>query len=530
MPRKHHRRPLAWALVGAAALVAVIALAVPVTAPSPELEVNSPEDGAVLDADAAEEATFVVTASTAEAARETHLRVDGEDATGIAERNGRRWHLPLAGLDDGTRTVTAELTGGVGQRASETRTVELDTEPPAIELDAPEPPVVADEPLVVTGRLDDPDAEVRAEGAEVERDGERFSVTYDAAPQGELTIEAEDEAGNVAVASESVVTVPSRVEADDLRSVHVSFWAWTSESLREPVLDLADRGLINSVQLDLKDESGTVGYDSEVEFAHEYDAVDPIYELDEAVAELHDRDVHIAGRIVVFRDPIVAERAWEDGEEGLVVQHADGSLYEGYGGFTNFASERIREYHHELAEEAAQAGVDDILWDYVRRPDGDEEEFAFPGLDDDTTPSESIVEFIAEADERLEPYGVGHGASVYGIAVDRPDEIAQDIGGIAEHVDYVAPMVYPSHWAPGEYGIDDPDGQPYDIVRASLEDFLEITGDRRARVVPWLQDFSMGQTYGPDEVRAQIDAAADLDVEEWILWDAGVDYTEEALE
>jgi peptidoglycan/xylan/chitin deacetylase (PgdA/CDA1 family) len=129
----------------------------------------------------------------------------------------------------------------------------------------------------------------------------------------------------------------------------------------------------------------------------------------------------------------------------------------------------------------------------------------------------------------LKPYGTFLGISVFGIAATRPLEIAQDIPSMAEHVDYVSAMVYPSHWAAGEYGVENPNAQPYDIVRRSLEDFqLKVRGTG-ARVVPWLQDFSLGVDYGPREVAAQIRATRDAGIDEWLLWDPAVTYTAEAL-
>ena len=127
-------------------------------------------------------------------------------------------------------------------------------------------------------------------------------------------------------------------------------------------------------------------------------------------------------------------------------------------------------------------------------------------------------------------YDVFLGASVFGVAATRPLEVAQDIPAMAREVDYIAPMLYPSHWAPGEYGVSHPNGQPYAIVRRSLADFKRQTKGTGARVVPWLQDFSLGVRYGPAQVRAQIRAARDLGIREFLLWDPLVTYTAAALD
>ena len=101
---------------------------------------------------------------------------------------------------------------------------------------------------------------------------------------------------------------------------------------------------------------------------------------------------------------------------------------------------------------------------------------------------------------------------------------------MARQVDYIAPMVYPSHWGRGEYNVANPNAQPFDIVYRSLFDFSRAVTRDGARVVPWLQDFSLGVTYGPAQVRAQIAAARTTGVDEFLLWDPGVTYTTGGLE
>jgi hypothetical protein len=91
-------------------------------------------------------------------------------------------------------------------------------------------------------------------------------------------------------------------------------------------------------------------------------------------------------------------------------------------------------------------------------------------------------------------------------------------------------MVYPSHWAPGEYGVANPNAEPYEIVLRSLQDFEKDVKGTGARVVPWLQDFSLGVTYGPTQVRAQIDAARADGIDEFLLWDPAVTYHAGALD
>jgi len=113
---------------------------------------------------------------------------------------------------------------------------------------------------------------------------------------------------------------------------------------------------------------------------------------------------------------------------------------------------------------------------------------------------------------------------VFGIAATRGDSIAQDIPKMAQHLDYVAPMLYPSHWNKGEYGVPNPNADPYAIIKASLADFKDRTQGMPVALVPWLQDFDDGLPYGPEQVAAQISAARDLGVDGFLMWNPSSHY------
>ena len=237
----------------------------------------------------------------------------------------------------------------------------------------------------------------------------------------------------------------------------------------------------------------------------------------------------MVGRIVAFRDPVLGKASWQSGHTERLVQTAGGTPYSGgYGqySFTNFANPEVRAYNVALAKEAAALGFDEILYDYVRRPDGAISKFHFEGLT--TTPEQSIADFLGETRPAVRKHGALLGASVYGISATRPEQIAQDIRLISQHADYVAPMVYPSHWGRGEYGVANPESQPYDITARSLADFVKLTKDSATAVIPWLQSFSLRYHYGPAELKAQIDAAEANGIKSFILWDANCKYTQAA--
>jgi peptidoglycan/xylan/chitin deacetylase (PgdA/CDA1 family) len=453
-------------------------------------------------------------------------RLDGADVTGRAYFSKGRLVFEGTALPDGRHVVKASVAGGFpGSRTTKRWRFTVDTTGPQIRLDPPGVMIPSGSPIRIGGTLE-PGATLISDGRPVLVKDGRFQISWQTRPAGPVTLVATDTLRN-ATTRRIWISIQPRTPPHPVRAVHVTFNAWADPTLKRGVLRLIDQGRINAVELDLKDESGTVGWGANVPLARRIGAVDPIVDLPAAVKFLHRKGVRVIGRLVCFRDPIMAQAAWKTGDRDEVIQSPDGRRYGGYGGFTNFANPVVRRYEIAIATEAAKAGVDEILYDYVRRPDGPLSTMVFPGLKG--TPEQAIVSFLAETRAALKPYRVFLGASVFGVAATRPTEVAQDIPAMAEHLDYVSAMVYPSHWTPGEYGVANPNAQPYDIVFRSLQDFEKDVRGTGARVVPWLQDFSLGVDYGPAQVGAEIEGARDAGIDEYLLWDPAVTYTAAAL-
>lgn len=381
------------------------------------------------------------------------------------------------------------------------------------------------DPIVVRGLVDDAIG-LEVNGQAVALDGGAFLAEVSFAEPA-VVVRAIHANGNITEKVITVVDTVAPVAYPETRAVHISAQGWSDPTIRSAVLALAADGSINAVQLDIKDEGGEVGYLSDVQLAKEAGSTRPHYEPAAALAELHNLGVRVIGRIVCFLDPVVADWAWTTGRGGMVVQSADGTapLDNNYGNaaFTNFADPDVQRYLVELSVEAAAAGFDEILYDYVRRPEGDMDSMTIPGLV--RPPEVEIARFVRDTKAALEPYEVELGVSVFGIAATRPGQIAQDIRLLAPNVDYISPMVYPSHWGAGEYGVADPNRQPGDIVDRSLADFHAVAGGSDAAIVPWLQAFSAGGVeYGPAEVHAQIDAAMAGGSSGFLLWNSGSVY------
>lgn len=439
--------------------------------------------------------------------------------------------IDTASFSEGRHTVT--VTSSTGDVA--TVTIVIDRTPPPLDVQMPTRHPIAGETFTVTGQTD-ANVTITVTGSIADSptttavsgtDG-TFTMTF-THRNDTARFTATDAAGNTTVQDVTFTVIPSRVERDEIRALHVSFHAWGDPNRRARIDRLLDAGIVNAIQFDLKDESGHVGHRTNVALANETGAALNLYELADVVAELHDRNIPVIGRIVAFADPIVAPWAFRTGQPELTIQTPSGGLYTGnYKGFTNFTHPTIITYLTELAVEAASVGVDHILWDYLRRPDGRLSQLVIPGLNGPV--EDAIVAFTAQADAALHPWRIQHGASLYGIAADRPREIGQDVAKLRHHLDYVAPMIYPSHWGPGEYGVADPNRQPRAIVQATLAVWQNATDGSRARVIPWLEDTNYRAYDRPNHVREQHRGTYAAGINEWLMWDAGSFFTPSAYD
>ncbi|HJU50934.1 MAG TPA: putative glycoside hydrolase [Acidimicrobiia bacterium] len=448
------------------------------------------------------------------------------------QRSTRGASISIDGVEDGPHVISVSVDrGSLVPPVSTERRFLVDTTPPTITVVSPTAPVAPLGPVELRVTTDETDSIVMIAGREVTASADgTFGIKFPNPPESPIDVQARDMVGNSATAEVAFqLDLPGNPGSDRIRGVHASGYTWSTPALKDPIMAMIASGQINTVEIDLKDEAGKIWWATSVPLASEIGAIEELWNLGEVVRELHALGVRVIGRLVVFRDPILADWAVAQGNTDWIVQNPDGTPYGQYGGYTNPFSPDVWEYNIAIGEEAARLGVDDILYDYVRRPDAFMDRLHFP-LQGDLTPEDAIVGFLEASQPRIHSAGARLGASVFGIAATHPDQIAQPIPRIAQTVDYVAPMVYPSHWGPNEYGVVHPNASPYDIVFRSLSEFQRQVEGTEATVLGWLQDFSLGIEYGPDEVRAQIEAAADAGVVDFLLWDAAATYTAAALD
>jgi hypothetical protein len=501
----------------AAVVVLAVAVSTAVATTGGSLSINGLRDNAVLGTKALGASTISVAPKGVDA-KSVKATIDGKPATLTDKGNDRI--VSLAGLSEGRHVLKVTASKSFLGSATVTRHFTVDTTPPALSVKVPTKPVKIKDAVDVTGTVDK-GAKLTADGGDLKLTGTSFTIHYSVPPAGAKVV-ATDTAGNT---TEQDVTVPTAYPTN-IRAVHVTGAAWAYSPLRNPVLALIKAHKINAVELDIKDEDGIINYDSRIPLAKAAKATFAYYKLPDVTNRLHKLGVRVIGRIVAFNDPKLAAYAEAHHKNAWFIQNPNGTKYlYGYNkhGFTNFANPDVRKYNQDIAVEAVKGGFDDVVYDYVRRPDGKLAGMRFPGLKGD--PENSIATFLQETQAQIRPLGGSLGAAAFAQASTRPHSTAQNIPKMAKYLDLVIPMDYPSHWNPGEYGVPDTYADPYSIVYRSLKDWLKDVKGTNCVVVPWLQDENYKGRYTPDKVRAQIKGARDNGIPGWLMWSAVAKYS-----
>lgn len=313
-----------------------------------------------------------------------------------------------------------------------------------------------------------------------------------------------------------------------VRGIHLSAAAAGSVEFRKRFDKLLSRDKLNTIVIAVKEYDGII-YLPNVEIAKKYNIdVRPIPKLKEYLNELKQKEIYTIARIVVFKDNQMARK-----HPHLAVKTPDGSIWEDYKGncWTDPYNKEVWQYNIEIAKSAAELGFEEIQFDYIRFPsDGNTKLCRYSQKHSSLTATAALVGFLTLAKQELGTIPVS--IDVFGLtpSVSHDMGIGQRFIQMAKVVDFISPMAYPSHYRKGEYGIPDPNREPYRTVFRTVSDAKKLLGEEVYKLRPYLQDFSLGYKYGPEEVKAQIKACYDNGIFDWLLWDPKCKYTLEAIE
>jgi hypothetical protein len=316
------------------------------------------------------------------------------------------------------------------------------------------------------------------------------------------------------------------------KAVYLSAYGIGSTTLRGDALKLIDDTELNAMVIDVKGDRGLVPFRSAALVAAGLpQTIVTVTDMPGLMKTLRSHGLYLIARIVVFKDaPLAtAHPQW-------TVHDAHGAVWKDREGlpwidpFRRDAWER----NLALAEEAAQLGFDEVQFDYLRFPDATGLVFCEPDIEERRIAA--IDGFLDAAQQRLLRYNVFVAADVFGYVAWNSNDthIGQQLEAVAQHVDYLSPMLYPSGFTFGIPGHRDPVAAPYAIVYDSLQRAQQRTGLPGVRFRPWLQafrDYAFDRrAFGEREIRLQIEAAEAAGTDGWMLWNARNRYDDEGLQ
>ena len=249
--------------------------------------------------------------------------------------------------------------------------------------------------------------------------------------------------------------------------------------------------------------------------------------LSKLTGELHKEGFIVTARVVVFKDDrLVLSRP----ELGIHLK--GGALYRDRKGgkWSDPYIDEVRLYNCLIAESAALSGVDEVQFDYVRFPaEGSAKYAVYPQALPGVSKVDIICQFLKEAKERVSKYNVALAVDIFGVTAWRSkydiEILGQDLKRMAEHLDVLSPMLYPSHFHNGYDGFANPGSYPYHFMGTGVQKALEILSGEATVLAPWIQGFNLkSPNFGPNYIREQVRACKEQGVERFLIWNARNDY------
>lgn len=313
-----------------------------------------------------------------------------------------------------------------------------------------------------------------------------------------------------------------------IRALYVNRFAAQSTRKMRNLIAVADSTEINAFVIDVKDEFGLNFHSEDPAVKKNAGTQTKVANMKALVDTLNAHGILPIARLVVFKDSVAARN-----NPNSTIRKADGSIWRDHEGlaWVNPYANEIWDYNIRVAEEMVKLGFGEVQFDYIRFPEPYKSLPAqvFPGANG-RNKSQALSEFLKVAKGRIGKLGVRTTADIFGLVstVGGALEVGQRWEPMVQSVDVVLPMVYPSHYPRGSFGIARPNAAPYDIIHIAISRGrvrTEALGLKGQRVRPWLQAFTLGAPkYGAAEITEQKRAVYDAGYEGWVLWHPGSNY------
>ena len=305
-----------------------------------------------------------------------------------------------------------------------------------------------------------------------------------------------------------------------VKGIYLSGYHFLKNEKIDPIKDILSNTVVNTIVLDVKTDNGHLLYDSEIPEVDRLKNERIKYDTQALKSFKEDFNIYLIGRVVAFQDPIFTKIY----PQSAIIDSVTSKPYSQNGQyFLDPGDSKSREYILNVALEACLLGFDEIQFDYIRYPDSN-----YPGLIFDyesnfENRTENINSFLQNATDLLHDNGCLASADIFGYVLNSKSDngIGQYLETIVNTVDFISPMVYPSHYSKGSFGYSYPNNFPYEVVTSALNDGLS-RGVQEENLRPFLQGF----WHSSEDVRLNIKAAEDKGLD-WIIWNNSSVYDED---
>lgn len=324
---------------------------------------------------------------------------------------------------------------------------------------------------------------------------------------------------------------PYAKKADGKKGIYTPTHQMSDEKSFENHLKTIKDNKLNALVIDMKDEAGFVRYESKNEDIKKYNGIKYTLDIEKFIKKAKAENIYLIARIVVFKDKNLYR--YNDGQYA-VKDKETGKPWQGYNLY-NGEKEIIQEhwvdpynedvwkYNVDIAEELSSLGFDEIQFDYIRFPtDGlNLADARYPARESGMDKVSALMSFLAYSRERIKaPISIDiYGANGWYRTGART---GQEVELLAEFVDVICPMFYPSHFSQSFLAYKPAEERPYRIYhQGSYRN--KLIARNKVIVRPWAQAFFIPVSYDKkyyDEnyVKRQILGIKDSIDEGYIYW------------
>ena len=328
---------------------------------------------------------------------------------------------------------------------------------------------------------------------------------------GDIEIQLNEIAQKNATIYASIEFNKFKKEHDEIRGVYFNGYLFNNLNKRESIEEILMSTNVNTLVIDVKTDNGHILFDTDVEEVS-YLNNERVKFSKNDIQDLREiKDLYLIARLVVFQDPLFAKFFPDEAvfDSRLNKPYSQNGQF-----FLDPSSEKVQNYIVNIAVEACRLGFDEIQYDYIRYPDSNNKFMRFDTKNDFENRVNNINSFLSKSRKMLHNEGCLLSADTFGYILTNKQDggIGQNLESIVENVDFISPMVYPSHYTNGSFGYQNPNKHPYEVITAALTDALD-RGIDKDKIRPFLQGF----WHSNEDIRNNIKAASDLKMD-WLIW------------